>query len=823
MVLLTLSLVFSLLAISGILISHRLFKDANKLIILGSGLALGPLGLLLVTSIVSYLFKGFAAQTLIFFIFTGATFYINRGVLKLGIMTSNFRKVLSKTNITLMLIVFIYLYLFFLIASGFDLGGDVDVYFSIATSFARGNYPSYLPWQPNFLTGYHMGAFMFEGVIYALTKISIYSIHCFFSAYIVTSLFLLLTGIGRIWIKSSLAVIPAVLTVILFGSPIILITGWSEFIHTILQLIKSPGLAQLRVLGGYPQFVDFKGSLGGGTGDFFGMFYRNFYPFSLVTYILSVYSLTTFDWKGRLKKKYLLAVILLVLTACIDESFFLLELVAVILCFLKDFHRKINLNTFRLMLLLSLAFVGLMVIVQNPIRDAILDPAKEGARFKILISSNSAVKSKNPAKFTLIPGDQEFMQYFNALDDAGTGKSVFGIVPIKFLWKNFNLFSGVIKAIAGTKWFLPNLLILASTALILSLALRNLLAVTFSLSALIVSSLGVFVVYTFFPPTSVRFVNQSAQLITLAYSLIIINIWRLLKRNQKVILGSLLLVLFAPQLLTAHSRALSYIVKPYRANFSDDSSLGYSKTLSNLQTILPYNAKLLFLDGYPFEVQASGITAEAITRAGFFVPIGPPDFKSVNSDASSEWVDAVLSLNPPSLKTLGVEYLFVRDQAVSRLQSFGVDINDTKYFQRVFQDELGTLYSVSVTYKNLPNQPTSIANLINQLPDNKIVYLDKFDLNELRRGLVLRLAKKDRLLGPGLSAGGDYFMYIETFLPFTYICEAPDLPACGPEITKTYQPIDYLITTPSKDISTITSEQYQEYFITPLVKIWKKR
>lgn len=803
-----LSLVFLLLALSGVIIANKLFQRVNPILIIGLGSVIGPLGLLLTAGISSYIFKGFFAETLVFFTYTLSI--IIWGFKDLRQLKLDFKKYFTKISLLLGLIIIGYLYAFFLIASAFDLGGDVDVYFSIATSFAKGNYPSYLPWQPKFLTGYHMGVFIVEGIIFAVTKLSIYTIHCFFSAYIISALFLLITGItiqkhGR----SLITIIPALFGIVLFGGPVILINGIKNFSF------------QLSNLNLYPQLVDFKGSIGGGTGDFFGLFYRNFYPFSLATLIIALYSLAIYPWKTRLFTKYLIVAILLILTASIDESLFLLELFFTGFYFVLDFVKYPTLRSPKLLAVLTLVFFTLFLLIQNTVRDAIFDPAQEGVRFKILLPGNTS-KSSHPDKFTLIPGDQEFMQYFNAADDQGNGKSPVGIVPINFLLKNLEALGSGVKTVHSTTWFLPNILLITLIALVSALIVKSRLAILLAFSSLITSAISVFIVYTFFPPTSIRFVNQASQFTILALGFIVTDTWFLIKnRVAKIILTTAVLLLIGPQLITSHSRIFGLITKPTRHNFQI-SRLTYEPTFKLIDQYIPFNARVLFLDGYPFETQASGITAEAITRAGFFVPIGPPDFKSTNSDASSEWVDAVTSLNPSSLKALGVEYIYVGNHALDRLKTFSVDLKNTAYFKLLTQTDTGALYRVENSYKDLPNQPTSIAKLIESIPAGSKIYLDRFKLNELRRGLVLHLAKKTQAVGPGFSAGGDYFMYIETFLPFTYICEAPSLPVCSPNVTEKFEPIDYIITSPEKDLRSITNSTFTKYIDTPLVVVWQR-
>lgn len=810
MIFLTLLFYFTLLALSGSILSHKLFRRADPVFIIGSGMLLGPLGLLFTTGLLSYLFKGFYAQTLIFYSYVLVISFLGIRSLKKKSIIGIFHQFKKTTNIILSVVIFLYITVFFLNTSYFSLGGDVDIYFGIATSFARGNYPIHLPWQPIFLSGYHSGVFMVEGVLYALNQISIYSIHSFFSAYIISSLFLLITGLARIYSKSPITLFPAILGVVIFGFPVFLVGGATQFLRNLLNLHD---------LITYPQLVDFKGSLGGGSGDFFGMIYRNFYPFGLATFILSVYCLAVHNWKGRFFLKYVLIIILLVLTASIDESFFIIEVLISGFFFIKDVKTVTLQKIIRLLPVLAFTLIALILLIQNTVRDSILDPSTEGTRFKVLIPTLNARKSIYPDKFTLIPGDQEFMQYFNSVDDFGNGKSITGKIPISYLMKNLSLFNSAVKKAGSTNWLFPNLILLTTGLVILSLLFRLRISLIFSASALLTILLSVFIVYTFFPPTSVRFISQASQFLSLGIGFMAVE---LLGQNGKKLINTLIILLFivsAPQIISAHARLLS-LNQDIGVNFRP-SSLSYQKALSKLQKLLPYNSRIILLDNFPTESHSSGITSEAIPRFGFFVPISPPDFKSVNSDASTEWIDAV-NLNPPSLKILGVNYIFIQDNAKNRLRLLGFENINPDYFKFIWGDDTGKLYKVSDEYKNLPTQPNSIQKLTESIPKGSKVYLDKFELNELRRGLVLRLAKKTKMLGPGLSAGGDYFMYIETFTPFTYICEAPYLPKCGPAIIANFEPIDYIITEPKKDIKDITNSPFNKYFSAPLVTVWER-
>src|SRR3989338_9019837 len=90
---------------------------------------------------------------------------------------------LDTSSSLLLIILALYIVFLYLYAAGFEIGADGDLYWGIATSFSRGDYPTVLPWQPNFLTVYHEGTFIIEGALRAISCASIETIHNFFSLF----------------------------------------------------------------------------------------------------------------------------------------------------------------------------------------------------------------------------------------------------------------------------------------------------------------------------------------------------------------------------------------------------------------------------------------------------------------------------------------------------------------------------------------------------------------------------------------------------------------------------------------------------------------
>lgn len=157
-------LIFAITTFNGIVVFNLLHNTKNKLINIGAGMIVGLLVLLLLLSVLSYLFKGTLSISIIFILYSIICFYLYKHKKRFS-FTSLFKINPTKTNLTTITLILIYLVLIALYIPTSGLGPDTYMYQGIANSFVRGNYPTVLPWQPDFLTVYHHGAFIIFGAL----------------------------------------------------------------------------------------------------------------------------------------------------------------------------------------------------------------------------------------------------------------------------------------------------------------------------------------------------------------------------------------------------------------------------------------------------------------------------------------------------------------------------------------------------------------------------------------------------------------------------------------------------------------------------------
>jgi len=225
--------VLIIICFGGIAIFSLIYSTKNKLIIVGGGAILGFLTFLLLLGLASYLVKGEIGIRIIFllYIITSAfAFTRNKNFYK-----HLFNPRLSINSILLIGLILVNLAFLFLFIRDVILGSSAPLYWGIALSFARGNYPTVLPWQPEFLSAYHQGSMMVMGAIQSLTSTHISIIHSSLSFYLISSIFLFLTGIAREKTRSLLCLLPGLTATVLIGGPVIFIGNAAKFLQTVVS------------------------------------------------------------------------------------------------------------------------------------------------------------------------------------------------------------------------------------------------------------------------------------------------------------------------------------------------------------------------------------------------------------------------------------------------------------------------------------------------------------------------------------------------------------------------------------------------------------
>src|SRR3989344_6878611 len=250
---LLLLLVIFLLAKSGYILSVLIFKTKNKIFHLGSGIILGFCGYLILLSFSSYVYKGPISIFLYFILFNFLCLIVipKRYNKKLD-LSFPIKKLFHKNPLTFSILI-IYSIVFFVYADFAVTGGDVITHWSISASFANGNYPTHSPWQPQYLTAYHHGTFMILGALSVLSELRVGIVHFFFAATMVIAIFVLITGIAQGIKKTKASLIPAILGVVVFSGPYLLVSGYNNFFNLFLN--ASP-TEIIKLIGNQPLFVN---------------------------------------------------------------------------------------------------------------------------------------------------------------------------------------------------------------------------------------------------------------------------------------------------------------------------------------------------------------------------------------------------------------------------------------------------------------------------------------------------------------------------------------------------------------------------------------
>ncbi len=791
------------------------------------GMILGPLGFLLILGTLSYIFKGFWAIQIMFWIYFLLCIHLSR---KYSLKIPRIENIFKKDRLLITVIAAVYISLFLFIASNYQILGDADVWFGIATSFARGNYPVVLPWQPDYLTIYHTGTFIVEGALKSLSGMNILVVHAFFAAFLVSAIFLFVTALARNTTKSLISFIPAVVGLVLVGGPLILVSGYFNFIKTTFGNLSSGFREKVTIISSYPQFSDVKSSYGGGATATMDLLMKSFYTFALGVFIVFIYFLFVNDWKQNYLKKHMISAVLIGLITSLDESFFVFSVILFGISFIADNFRKNRKLVIKQVLLSGTLLLATLVLIQNSVRDSFLTPDIGIPRVKLTLPGQRVSSVYEDYEVFYIPKFQ-LPKYSKSEGAKLDNREYFyryiseNIVErdnSSYLLSKLSAGNGVIRDYLNTRWSLPNIFIVLLIVFTVALILRSKMAFSLSLAALIAMPLFVSIAPTFAGFTAYRFLDRSYHFLIFAIGFLILDIYSLFKKNKYFRLSGLIVFtfFFGPNLITSHASLLDKSI--YGQGMQNFKKREYEchQILSQVSKKVAYNKRILFIDEkYPLVSAAPNCIAQAYMNFGLFTSISPPKPKVLNPDGGGEWYDVALSLSPSSLKKLGVDYLYITNDAPERFSDVRKkQLKDASYFNPIYIDRWGILYQVMRGFKDLPEDTVTLEQIAEMIQDNTFVYFDSFPVHEIRRGLTLSLAKRVKLIGPEHhAAGGDFFMYIEDVLPFYRTCEDE---RCSKELENIK--VDYAIMKTKLDPNLFFLDSFKKIIETPQVSLWKK-
>jgi hypothetical protein len=737
------------------------YKINNWLIIISGGMITAPLVFLFLLNILSYIFKGQFFQILLFILVYLLSAYLDNKY-KLQVISDIVHPKISNKKVTfwIILILLIHIILIFTLVEKAKTGGDVLQYWSLSTSFARGNYPTVMPWQPNFLTVYHTGTFIILGFLKTVMQLPIDRVHFFFVFYILAGAFLFVTGIALKKYYSLISIFPAIFGFILIGLPTILI----KFADKLNPLVNI-----MNLFTRYPLFAMSIRNVGAGASSLEMLSYIIFESFGWALFLLFLYSLINRNSKKPIRD-YLIIILLLILSLTVNEVFFLVEFILLAGCFIKDYSKISVKKLFVHGIFLTSLFILLFFIFQNSTRDSLFTPATEAPRYKIVMPALTNIRN------LLLPVPYESLQ---------------------------------ISLSNGMTWYLVDVRILIVIGLILSLISAEYIPFAFSLAALVSLLYSVFIYITYDPWDVIRFYTQAYKMMAFAFGFLLVVMFK--KKKIIQIICEIILLLLLPQLLSSYQNIFSVINTSDKLNYTIGEGDHTNPDLFKLTELIPIDKRVLIINFLPDGTLEPQLSVNALSWYGLMVPMGPPYTKILGVSTGMEWYDAVFYMDPVSFKQLGVQYLYINGVSSKFLPKQRTNLlNNSNYFQKITGTKAGALYRVLDNYTNLSySTDPLLRRMIDLIERNKTVYIDKLYYH-YRRAIFLELHKKNiKFIGTAYGIGNDYYLTIEILSPV--IIDTPGIHS-----------IDYVIMNPKIKPYTKIYGKYQKIMITRYADLWKR-
>lgn len=696
--------------ISGILILRKTTNLIRIELLLPVGSILGLTLLTFFLNVVAFLIKGSSG------IITAYVLTICLGVLLFKFIKSKDDGIQLPQGKALILWIFSILSwsgLIFWKAAHALIGSDTNLYYSIAHSFIRGNFPPMTPWQPDLPLAYHLGASELLGAFYLLTGLNFQFLHLVFSA-----LFIICAVQIVIWIWDRhtnllsfiIANLAAFVAFISFGFLYLVLPNFPTTLphinninELVIALRNLPTANQAIEVYGAPVNLD-------------GLVYFIFHAFGIAIFLSVVAILIDYKKNNSLATWAVLAVSLSTLTL-VNESTFVAAAPAVIIGILLVEKNKGNLskNFVRLLLLCTLTF--LTILLQKGVITSAIFPPENIEKSVILFPKKEDIK-------------QDFTSYHYY-------QEISKMLPTKLEWGSFNWFH-----IGVDLQLLIGILILVR----LKTNFRQFNLLLFLLLAGFTSLIAYNVIVPkFLVANGNRFLAGAFLFFSLVICLFLIQVINTVRKDsffKKLLLFVFTLWLFIPTTIPP----LALLSKTrFGENMLVPKSQKSSDTLEWVKKNLPYNSNVVVLD-----IRAphpSGM-ARALVEAGVFASIFPGQFRAYTIEASPEYLDIAYYLSPASLQKLKIDTLLIDDTFFETLPEVRKQqLNDSEYFTKIFDTSREKVYSVKQEYlANGSEVEGTFEQMINSIPKKGKIYIDNeenFNPSYLRRAIIFSLRDRD--------------------------------------------------------------------------------
>lgn len=601
------------------------------------------------------------------------------------------------------------------------IGSDTNLYYSIAHTFIKGNFPPQTPWQPDLPLSYHVGVSELLGAFHFFTGLDFTFLHIFFS-----SLFIFCSAQIILWlIKRHKSVISFLLTnlavVGIFISFGFFYITWPTFplrlpnidnlSKLILWLRDLPTVNQAIEVYGAPVNLD-------------GLMYFIFHAFGLAIF-LSLIALLLHIKKNTLGG-WVVIFIGLASLALVSESIFIAAFPALVLGMLLVEIKVGNISKNFKKILILLSLTVLVVFFQGGIISASIKPSSNIEPSAVLFPKKDDIK-------------EDFTSYH-------LGQQSSKLLPQNRDWLPFRWFH------VGIDLLLP-----ISFLIILFLKLefsQSLLLKMLFIAAL--TSLGAyhFIVPKFLVANGNRFLSASFLFFALLLSFAAFFVWEKVSENftKKIVILVLILWILIPTILPP----LALLSKTrFRENKLTPKMLGGSPAILWLKNNANFSERVMVLDKNA--PHPSG-QVRALVEAGIFAPVFDGSVRAFTIEASPQYLDIAYSLSPSALNKLGISKLLIDRDFYQTLPGLRQDqLENKKYFIKVFdysnnRTNWEKVFMVQDAYlENVGELDGTLEELFNILPREGKIYIDNeenFKYDFLRRPIIFMLRDRDLYFSP---------------------------------------------------------------------------
>lgn len=598
------------------------------------------------------------------------------------------------------------------------IGSDTNLYYSVAHTYLKGNFPPLTPWQPDLPLSYHLGSFQLLAAFYLFTNLSFEFLHIFFSC-----LFIFCSSQIIIWSWKRTDNIPSFIFGNLSAAIVLISFGFFKLMIPLFPL-KLPQISDLhqlflwiRDLPTVNQSIEVYGA----PINLDSLIYFVFHSFGLAIALF----LLTLTFYQRKEKPYLTWIVVglgLSALALINESVFILLSPALLIgqLALEIIDKSLRKNA----LAISLVWVtiGLIVLFQG------------GVITNILFHQTNLEKS-----ILFLPSKIDSREDFAAYHYY---QEISKILPIEQRWLPFRWFT------IGTE-----ILILIPVAffIFIKTSKEKIFILAFFLSGLFSLLSYNFIVPKFLAANGNRLLAFSFIFLSLAtffsFPALINTI-----PDKKVIKNLLITMMIIFVILPTILPPLVLLSK---------NRFGENKLVPNMEQKtagikwieknIPYNKNIVVLDART--PHPSG-QSRVMMQAGVFAPIFPGDFRAYTIEASPEYFDIAYSLSPSALKKLKISMILIDYQFFQTLPQIRKEqLENSAYFRKIFDNSdiqnqnWEKIYTINDEYIKMGKEiDGTFRDLKQVIPNQGRIYIDNeenFYPSYLRRAVIFSLRDRD--------------------------------------------------------------------------------